>query len=327
MLRWNSFPIYALSESAAVQFLRESALYSTNMSASPFGPQLEQQYDPLDYPRLLAQVSVQERHGLPFTWVTIIVTLSILLGICISSAFIAHYIRKRYRRNLQQRIISGEVSLESLGIKKLNVPQSKIDEMPKFVYKTDQRLAKTGDAQTTSFSQSTCPVCLDDFVANETMVRELPCRHIFHPECIDIFLRDRSALCPLCKTSALPKDYHPEVTDIMVRRDRLARRIREAQGRQIGAANRLSQTTQPGPANNNDIELGQSTANNTQAPDADIAAIPPEVVAQGHDARAAWRREQLARQQEEQYNRVAEATQQADQQRPLWRRALGRVVP
>ena len=183
-----------------------------------------------------AQVQIQERRGLPFTWVTIIVTLTILLSICVMSALVAHYLRKRFRRDLQRRIVSGEVSLESLGIKKLNVPQSKIDEMPKFTYKTDKRISTTADAQAASFSQSTCPVCLDDFVANETLVRELPCNHIFHPGCIDIFLRDRSALCPLCKNSALPKDYHPEVTDIMVRRDRLARRIRLAQERQRSAS-------------------------------------------------------------------------------------------
>lgn len=326
VLRWNSFPIYALADGAAEHYLRESALYSTNMSASPFGPQLEEQYDPLDYPRLLAQVQLQERHGIPFTWVTIIVTLSVLLTICILSAFGAHYLRKRYRRDLQRRIVSGEVSLESLGIKKLNVPQEKINEMPKFIYRTDERQTKTTDAQVSSFSQSTCPVCLDDFLANESTVRELPCNHIFHPECIDVFLRDRSALCPLCKASALPKDYTPEVTDIMVRRERLARRIRAAGQRHESAASQQSSATRAATMNNTDIELGHSNST-SQAQSRNEAVIPPEIAAQGHEARAAWRREQIGREQEEQYNREAETTRQADVGRPLWRRMMGRIVP
>jgi hypothetical protein len=81
--------------------------------------------------------------------------------------------------------------------------------------------------------QPTCAICLDDFVpASEreegTTVRELPCHHIFHPECVDTFLRDNSSLCPLCKKTALPKGYCPRVvTNAMVRRERMMRRIRE----------------------------------------------------------------------------------------------------
>lgn len=105
-------------------------------------------------------------------------------------------------------------------------------------------------------SQPTCAICLDDFVPapdplqssssptsqppagdaatdsvegpqTGTIVRELPCHHIFHPECVDSFLRDSSSLCPLCKKTALPKGYCPRVvTNAMVRRERMSRRIR-----------------------------------------------------------------------------------------------------
>jgi hypothetical protein len=78
------------------------------------------------------------------------------------------------------------------------------------------------------FTQPTCSICLDDFEHNQTIVRELPCSHIFHPECIDGFLRDNSSLCPMCKKSALPQGYFvTDVTNAMVRRERLIRRIRE----------------------------------------------------------------------------------------------------
>ncbi|KAJ3362837.1 E3 ubiquitin-protein ligase rnf13 [Allomyces javanicus] len=46
---------------------------------------------------------------------------------------------------------------------------------------------------------TTCAICLDDLVPHTT-VRILPCRHAFHPLCIDPWLTTRSAQCPLCKT-------------------------------------------------------------------------------------------------------------------------------
>lgn len=79
-----------------------------------------------------------------------------------------------------------------------------------------------------SFSQPSCAICLDDFVSHETTVRQLTCGHIFHPECVDTFLRENSSLCPMCKKSVLPKGYCPTtITNAMVRRERLLRRMRE----------------------------------------------------------------------------------------------------
>ncbi|KAF2494229.1 hypothetical protein BU16DRAFT_528370 [Lophium mytilinum] len=79
-----------------------------------------------------------------------------------------------------------------------------------------------------AFSQPTCPICLDDFEPNITPIRELPCRHIFHPDCVDTFLLNNSSLCPMCKKSTLPDGYCPDIiTNAMVRRERYIRRYRQ----------------------------------------------------------------------------------------------------
>lgn len=44
----------------------------------------------------------------------------------------------------------------------------------------------------------TCAICVEDFVERD-MVRVLPCDHFFHTVCIDEWLTNHSALCPLCK--------------------------------------------------------------------------------------------------------------------------------
>lgn len=52
-------------------------------------------------------------------------------------------------------------------------------------------------------NQTCCAICLDDYVVGTSMVRELPCGHIFHSGCIEVFLIEQSSLCPLCKRSVL----------------------------------------------------------------------------------------------------------------------------
>ncbi|CDH48409.1 predicted protein [Lichtheimia corymbifera JMRC:FSU:9682] len=47
-------------------------------------------------------------------------------------------------------------------------------------------------------SDAMCVICLDEFSAGET-VRQLPCGHEYHCECIDPWLTVKSASCPLCK--------------------------------------------------------------------------------------------------------------------------------
>ncbi|KAL8722685.1 MAG: hypothetical protein Q9225_000852 [Loekoesia sp. 1 TL-2023] len=84
------------------------------------------------------------------------------------------------------------------------------------------------NSNVTTYAQPTCPICLDDFTPHTTIVRSLPCHHIYHPECIDPFLLQSSSLCPVCKSKVLPKGYCPStITNAMVRRERQQRRNRD----------------------------------------------------------------------------------------------------
>jgi hypothetical protein len=177
-----------------------------------------------------------------------------------------HLVQRKRRNNLRQRVVNGEVDLEALGVKRLTVPREFMEKLPLYTYmaspyedseKTVPAVpaqvhnpspkdeAQTGTVFTPlsrqvsapqiatapngipAFSQPTCPICLDDFEPSVTQVRELPCRHIFHPDCIDTFLLSNSSLCPVCKTSVLPTGYCPAIiTNVMVRRERMIRRMR-----------------------------------------------------------------------------------------------------
>ncbi|KAK3329532.1 hypothetical protein B0H66DRAFT_610450 [Apodospora peruviana] len=75
--------------------------------------------------------------------------------------------------------------------------------------------------------QPGCEICLEQYQNRVTIIRELPCGHIFHPECIEEFLHEVSSLCPLCKACMLPQGYCPKITNAMVRRERAIRRLRD----------------------------------------------------------------------------------------------------
>jgi hypothetical protein len=175
-----------------------------------------------------------------------------------------HCISRRRQRSLRHRVMNGEVDLERLGIKRLIVPPYILDKMPVYTFPARESttsapqddLTKSKEVSTSTPSpeldpdsdaakdeitvspadiqpaqrrsvleQTTCPICIDDYVPGESVVRELPCRHIFHPECVDNFLRENSSLCPLCKHSSLPSGYCPPISYAMVRRERALRRM------------------------------------------------------------------------------------------------------
>lgn len=90
-----------------------------------------------------------------------------------------------------------------------------------------QRSAVTGTANTTATNfQPQCHICLVEFEDRSSVIRELPCHHIFHPICIDEFLLRNSSLCPMCKQCMLPPGYSPKITNAMVRRERALRKLR-----------------------------------------------------------------------------------------------------
>ncbi|KAK1927145.1 hypothetical protein DB88DRAFT_543629 [Papiliotrema laurentii] len=49
-----------------------------------------------------------------------------------------------------------------------------------------------------------CPVCKDDFEIGQEVMR-IPCTHIFHPDCLEPWLRTNGS-CPVCRFSLVPEE-------------------------------------------------------------------------------------------------------------------------
>ncbi|KAI1912904.1 hypothetical protein LOZ61_003108 [Ophidiomyces ophidiicola] len=260
-------PVYAMPGAFGDELMLQLSQYSGRLIDAPNGDRLEKMYDANSTARVYGVVSLESRReALPGLWVFLLVVLAALVGIVAVSSIGMKFIQHRRRASLRARIAAGDVDLEMLGIKRLRVPQHILDKMPLYTYDKDGHPAapapinlptdskgeepsssassnsptipaasqtspsnpSTYERFKSSFSQTVCPICLDDYVSGESVVRELPCQHIFHPECIDSFLLQNSSLCPVCKKTVFPPGYCPEViTDAMVRQERYARSRRQ----------------------------------------------------------------------------------------------------
>jgi len=89
------------------------------------------------------------------------------------------------------------------GLSSINLPppsppspakiQAVIDSLPGFPF-----------SSITPHDSTECSVCLAEFSeSTDLLLHRLPCLHIFHAVCIDIWFRERLT-CPFCRSELLP---------------------------------------------------------------------------------------------------------------------------
>ena len=251
------FPVYAIPGANGITVMQNLALYSGNISAAPNSQLLLEQFAPTDYVRLYSTFDTGSGDHYPTLWAFLLIILGIVIVLVCVTSFAMHYRQRRARNLLRRRVLAGEVDLESLGLAKPpRMKQSDIDTLPQIVYtpseekpplplndplppssSTDTAMSSAG-----TYNQPTCPICLEDYVAGKSIVRTLPCHHIYHPACIDPHLLSSSSLCPVCKARVPSAQDQasangasvPVITNAMVRRERYIRLVRERRQAQLG---------------------------------------------------------------------------------------------
>ncbi|CAL5022869.1 unnamed protein product [Urochloa decumbens] len=87
------------------------------------------------------------------------------------------------------------------GAARPGYPCAQMNAPPAFAFQCPQLEAADGEAEAASCV--VCSVCLEDVRGGE-MVRQVPaCRHVFHVECIDMWLRSHRT-CPMCRCEVSP---------------------------------------------------------------------------------------------------------------------------
>ncbi|CAM8893082.1 unnamed protein product [Rhodiola kirilowii] len=91
----------------------------------------------------------------------------------------------------------------------VGLDQTVINSYPKFPF-SKPKLGSTGcDSSSTS-----CSICLCDYREAE-MLRMMPdCRHFFHLQCIDAWLRLNGS-CPVCRNSPLPTPISTPLAEVV----------------------------------------------------------------------------------------------------------------
>ncbi|KAI0877814.1 hypothetical protein GGS24DRAFT_81553 [Hypoxylon argillaceum] len=250
----SHFPVYAVASGTGDRMMQQLKLYSGDLSEVPFADEINKTYnpDPADYVRVWTQLSVSPDPSLLAIWALVLIILAVIVTVIGGTSLLMHYVQNRRRASLRRRVMNGEVNLEALGIKRLTVPLAHIQTYPLFTYnytapmfsplnsprspKSPRRTSFSSASPSSSHIrtmhsdrldfQPTCLICLDHFESKVTIIRELSCGHIFHPECIDEFLSEMSSLCPLCKASMYPRGHCPRITNSMVRRELSTRKLR-----------------------------------------------------------------------------------------------------
>lgn len=87
--------------------------------------------------------------------------------------------------NKQEPIVKEQLEETELPVLHLTIPESA---------PLDTQVAATYVTQ----EEDLCPICFERFYQNE-ILRELPCKHRFHADCIDPWFLNESSECPLCR--------------------------------------------------------------------------------------------------------------------------------
>ncbi|XP_062221211.1 RING-H2 finger protein ATL72-like [Phragmites australis] len=86
-----------------------------------------------------------------------------------------------------------------------------INALPAFAYARPGTVGSEGGSSSKPSRHRLCAVCLEEIESGE-MVRQLPaCRHLFHVECIDMWLHSHST-CPLCRCDVSPQQVDVKPT-------------------------------------------------------------------------------------------------------------------
>ncbi|KAK7205215.1 hypothetical protein BZA70DRAFT_279338 [Myxozyma melibiosi] len=248
MRSYSSLSVYYVTGKIGSELVEQLESYSGNLTDVPNGDKLKSDYDSRDYVRVFVEIQSHGSHHLAALFIYIIVAVVAVLVLLAAASVIVHRVQAQRRKNLLRRLKNGEIDLAAVGIIRLTVPRGILDTFPTRLYvptsgdsESDLQPEETNvttksaemivtAAEVAGFHQQSCPICLEDFRVNESLVKQLPCEHIYHVSCIDDFLEHHSSVCPLCKQSVLPKGYIPptlQITNATVKRERLLRQDRE----------------------------------------------------------------------------------------------------
>ena len=235
--KWRAqrlYPVFAVPGMVGQEMMRQLSLYSGNVTEVPFAQNISELYDPSadDYVRIWTDMDVSTPPPLLGIWVYLLIVIAVLVAIISATSLTMHLAQAGRRISLRRRVVSGEVNLEGMGIKRLTVPMDEIHRFPLYTYRyeppstspptspksprssrpsgriraTEHGQPSLGDISEEALfspetvtpekppesppgassiatdSQPLCCICLSPYQNRVTVIREVRCGHIFHPD-------------------------------------------------------------------------------------------------------------------------------------------------
>lgn len=87
----------------------------------------------------------------------------------------------------------------------MGLDETTIESYEKLVLGESRRLPGPNDI--------TCPICLSEYCSKETLRCIPDCKHCFHAECIDEWLR-LNGTCPVCRNNPSPSAAHVSLDSV-----------------------------------------------------------------------------------------------------------------
>eukprot|EP00928_Gymnodinium_smaydae_P036677 TRINITY_DN25602_c0_g1_i2.p1 TRINITY_DN25602_c0_g1~~TRINITY_DN25602_c0_g1_i2.p1 ORF type:complete len:176 (-),score=27.11 TRINITY_DN25602_c0_g1_i2:499-1026(-) len=100
--------------------------------------------------------------------------------------------RAASRRRREERLAALNAALDAYMVAGFSLPNQALPSGDPQVIENHSTTSIWSGAEDVQ-----CVICCEDLVAGES-IRTLPCSHVYHKECIDLWLQ-RSLLCCLCK--------------------------------------------------------------------------------------------------------------------------------
>lgn len=134
--------------------------------------------------------------------VVLVLVLVLLLFITLSCIYI--------RRGRRTSSDSSDYHESGPGAPK---PTSPLGLDPKAISSLPVLLHKRTNDSDEKEPESTCSICLSEFIEGEN-IKMLPnCNHAFHPDCIDEWLEKRCN-CPFCRTTVFKEETKKTKTEV-----------------------------------------------------------------------------------------------------------------
>ncbi|CAL5097675.1 unnamed protein product [Urochloa decumbens] len=131
-------------------------------------------------------------------WASVVTACAVALSFC--------YLKARRRSAALRRGAALRAAAAAGAPGGAVVAAVALSAIPAFPYKREGGVAGGGDGAT---GWAQCVICLGLVQVGEVVRRMPACKHLFHVECIDMWLRSHST-CPICRAAVEPAGGQPE---------------------------------------------------------------------------------------------------------------------